>query len=126
MRKGKVVGLELEVLQYILDNSPITVREVAEEYGETHDLARTTILTIMERLRKKGYLTRKKQGGVFEYSPSIEKRDLMKSVVQEFFEKTMKGSLSPFVAYLGEKKDLSRKELKELEELVRDLKKGGK
>lgn len=123
MRRNKIAGQELELLQYVSDHAPVTVREVADGYGNDHDLARTTILTIMERLRQKGFLVRKKRDGVFAYSPAIEKGDLMKGVVKEFFEKTMKGSLSPFVAYLGEKKDMTPGELKELEALVKELKK---
>jgi predicted transcriptional regulator len=123
LRKNKIAGQELEVLQYVSDHAPITVRGVAESYGAEHDLARTTVLTIMERLRKKGFLTRKKQDGIFAYSPAMEKRDLMKGVVQDFFERTMRGSLSPFVAYLGEKKDMTPDELKQLEQLVKELKK---
>ncbi len=126
MRKKKIVGLELEVLQFVSDHAPISVRDVADDFGAGRDLARTTILTIMERLRKKGFLVRKKRDGLYVYSPSIEKPELMKGVVKDFFEQTLKGSLSPFVAYLGEKKDITKEELSQLEALVKDLKKESK
>jgi predicted transcriptional regulator len=126
MRKKNVAGQELAVLQFISDRAPATVREVADEYGVAHDLARTTVLTIMERLRKKGFLTRRKADGLYVYSPSLEKRELMKDVVKDFFEKTLGGSLSPLVAYLGDRKDLRPEELDELERLVEELKKDAK
>jgi predicted transcriptional regulator len=126
LRKKNVAGQELELLQHVSDHAPITVREVADGFGAEHDLARTTVLTIMERLRKKGFLVRRKSDGIFVYNPAIGKPELMKGVVKDFFEQTLKGSLSPFVAYLGEKKDLTSEELTQLEELVKDLKKEGK
>ena len=43
--------LELDVLQYVSDRHPISVREVAEYFAETTGRARTTLLTTMERLR---------------------------------------------------------------------------
>ncbi len=55
--------LELEVLQYIADHHPISVREVAAHFAETSGQARTTLLTVMERLRAKGYLKRRKAAG---------------------------------------------------------------
>jgi predicted transcriptional regulator len=109
---------EWEVLQYIMEHHPVTVREVAEPFAETHGHARTTVLTIMERLREKGYLTRRKVTGVNQYSPSKPRTDLMQGLVRDFVEKALGGSVSPFVAYLGEEARLSPEELSELKQLV--------
>jgi predicted transcriptional regulator len=121
---GKQTGVgdqELEVLRYITDHAPVTVREVAEDFGEKHGLARTTILTMMERLRKKGHLVRRKPGSSFEYLPAVSKQDLMRGLVQEFVEKTLGGSLTPFVAYLTDKSGLSDAEFSDLTRLVGKL-----
>lgn len=118
MKKPPVGEQELEVLRYVADNAPITVRQVAEQFGEPRKLARTTILTMMERLRQKGFLLRKKDGGVYEYSPAQAKSAVLQDLVQNFVEKTLGGSLSPFVAYLSEAKDLSDEEIAELKKLV--------
>ncbi|MBV9850219.1 MAG: BlaI/MecI/CopY family transcriptional regulator [Armatimonadetes bacterium] len=112
---------ELEVLRYVADHAPITVRAAAEQWGEPRGLARTTILTVMERLRKKGYLARHKAGGAFAYTPVIAKTDVLRGLVQNFVEKTLAGSLSPFVAYLADNKDLSPSELEALKRLVREM-----
>src|SRR5688500_6555756 len=75
---------QLEVLRFVTDHAPITVGAVAEQFGGPQGLARTTILTVMERLREKGYLTRAKRGGVFHYSPAIVKNDLLRNLVENF------------------------------------------
>ncbi|HZV20487.1 MAG TPA: BlaI/MecI/CopY family transcriptional regulator [Hyphomicrobiales bacterium] len=118
MKKPALGQQELEVLRYVADNAPISVRQVAEQFGEPRGLARTTILTMMERLRKKGFLTRRKGTGVFEYAPAVAKTEILHDLVQNFVEKTLGGSLSPFVAYLAESKDLSEDEINELKELI--------
>jgi predicted transcriptional regulator len=121
---GKQTGLgdqELEVLRYITDHAPVTVREVAEDFGERMGLARTTILTMMERLRKKGHLIRRKPGSTFEYLPAVSKQDLMRGLVHDFVEKTLGGSLTPFVAYLTDKQGLSDSEMSDLSRLVAKL-----
>jgi predicted transcriptional regulator len=101
----------------------VSVGEVAEEFAERKGLARTTILTVMERLRQKGYLKRRRRGGVYRYSPKIPKKDVIRSLVREFAERMLAGSPQPFVAYLAEDAELSDEEVKQLAELVRTLEK---
>ncbi len=112
---------ELELLRYVSDHAPLTVRAAAEQFGEPRGLARTTILTVMERLRKKNYLERRKNGGSFEYTPAIAKTDMLRGLVQTFVERTLAGSLTPFVAYLAENKDVSHSEMEALKALVREM-----
>jgi predicted transcriptional regulator len=75
----------------------------------------------MERLRKKGYLRRKKREGVFEYSPTLSRTDLLRNLVRDFVQKTLGGSVSPFVAFLAEERELSGEEIAGLKQLVREL-----
>lgn len=112
---------EMEVLRYITDHHPVTVRQVADHISQTKGHVRTTVLNVMERLREKGYLARKKTGGIFHYSPRLPKEELLRSLVGDFVTRTLGGSLSPFVAYLTQEAKLSREELEELRDLVRSL-----
>src|SRR5437660_8753719 len=113
---------ELEVWRYIADHAPVPAREVAGRFAEECGLARTTILTVMERLRKKGYLTRRRREGVFHYSPRVPPAEVVQGLVRHFVEKTLAGSVSPLVAYLGKSHPISDAELAELQRLVEELK----
>ena len=126
MKKPPLGDQELEVLRFVTDTAPITVREVADRYGTPRSIARTTILTVMERLRGKRYLMREKAGGVYKYAPAVPKAELLQDLVQEFVEKTLGGSLSPFAAYLAQANNLSREELAELSKTVAELESEGK
>lgn len=118
----KAVGdQELAVLRYVAEHGPVTVGEVAERYGEAQGLARSTILTVMERLRKKGHLTRQKVEGVFQYSSPVPASELLRGVVGDFVQRSLAGSLSPFVTYLSEAEDVSEEELKQLQDVVARL-----
>lgn len=121
--KTQLGSTEIEVLRYLGENSAQTVGEVADFFAKTTGQARTTILTIMERLRKKGYLTRKQVGGVFQYSPKVASSDLLRRLVKTFVQTTLGGSVSPFVAYLAEDEAVSEEDLQQLKQLVRDLEK---
>lgn len=111
---------ELAVFQFIQHQSPVTVREVADHFADSGK-ARTTILTVMERLREKGLLEREKVSGAFRYQPAVEASLVMKSLVGDFVQRVLGGSLSPFMAYMSEAKELTGEELSQLKEIVREL-----
>ena len=112
---------EMEILRYITDHHPVTVRQVADHVSQTKGQVRTTVLNVMERLRQKGYLARKKTDGIFHYSPRLPREELLRSLVGDFVARTLGGSLSPFVAYLTHEAKLSEEELAELRALVQTL-----
>ncbi|HZI13716.1 MAG TPA: BlaI/MecI/CopY family transcriptional regulator [Myxococcus sp.] len=119
--KKPVGEQELAVLRYVAEHGPATVGEVAERFGEPQGLARSTILTVMERLRLKGYLTRSKVEGVFQYASPVPAEELLRDVVGDFVQRTLSGSLSPFAAYLSEVEDVSDAELEQLQDVVARL-----
>ena len=119
--KAPLGSTEVAILRYIGDHHPIRVGEVAEHVASTTGQARTTVLTIMERLRRKGYLTRKRVEGVYRYSPKVAKTDMLRGLVEHFVDTALGGSVSPFVAYLAEGSPLSEGDLHTLKRLVHEM-----
>ena len=112
---------ELAVLRFIAERAPVPARDVIDKFAGEQELARTTILTKMERLRKKGFLTRKRLHGVFYYSPRVAQSEVLHGLVKDFVEKTLGGSLSPVVAYLVDTRNLTEEEAAVLRRLAEDL-----
>jgi len=112
---------ELALLRYVAERGPVTVAQAVEGFGAARGLARSTVLTMMDRLRAKGHLERRRAGGVFHYSSPASSGELLRGVVRSFVEKTLDGSVSPFVSYLVESAEVSNEELAELERLVAKL-----
>lgn len=112
---------ELDVLRYVMDHHPITVREVADHMAQAKGHTRTTVLNMMERLREKGYLLREKQEGVYRYSPAISQAQLLGSLVRDFVKNVLGGSLEPVVAYMAQEGRLSDDERQELEQIVEKM-----
>jgi len=122
MRNKTVGDQELALLQHIAEHEAASVGEVAATFGEPRGLARSTVLTMMERLRAKSYLKRRQgDGGVYRYSTTARQDDVVRNAVGSFVEKTLQGSVSPFVAWMSERKNVSADELAELEALVATL-----
>lgn len=121
-RRRETIGREeMQVLRYVADRHPVSVREVAEHVAATSGKARTTVLTVMERLREKGYLVRRRKGGVYRYSPRRSQADVLKSLVADFVREALGGSVSPFVAYLAEEAELNDEQVRALASLVSEL-----
>ena len=112
---------EMDILRYILDHHPVTVRSVSDHVAETKGHTRTTVLNVMERLRQKGYLKRDLVDGVYNYGPTAPKSQMQLSLVKDFVNLSLGGSLRPFMVYLTEQAEVSDQEIDELKELVSDL-----
>ena len=112
---------EMDILRYILDHHPVTVRSVSDHVAETKGHTRTTVLNVMERLRQKGYLKRDLVDGVYNYGPTAPKSQMQLSLVRDFVNLSLGGSLRPFMVYLTEQAEVSDQEIDELKELVSGL-----
>jgi predicted transcriptional regulator len=121
MPESTIGEQELALLRHIADADPATVGEVVDTFGRNRDLARSTVLTMMERLRKKGYLVRRLSDGVYRYRAHATSAELLQGAVERFVERHLGGSVSPFLAYLSDTRDLSDAELKELADVVERL-----
>jgi predicted transcriptional regulator len=121
MRKPSLGEQELALLRHIADHAPVSVSEVAQGYGLPRGLARTTVQTMMERLRRKGRLTREKARGSYRYRPAEAKADLQQGLVRDFVQRALGGSLEPFVSYLMGDARLTGEEARVLEGMVRRM-----
>lgn len=118
MRKPTLGNLELEILRYVTEHAPVSVGQVTEGFAVPRGLSRSTVNTSIERLFKKGYLTRVSEGDVFHYSAAVPSEEVLGSLVEQFVETTLAGSLRPFATYFARKQALSPSEVAELRELV--------
>jgi predicted transcriptional regulator len=116
--KANITRAELEILRFVMDHEPVTVRQVADEMADRKGIARTTTQTLMDRLRAKEYLKRAEAGNLNLYSLAVEKGELLKALMDDFVETALGGSLSPFAAYLIEKADLTDEQAAELHRIL--------
>jgi predicted transcriptional regulator len=124
-KRSRLGELELEVLKLIWERQRCSVQEVAEILDKRRGYARTTVLTVMQRLHRKGFLKRVKVGGVFRYSPTEKRTKVVSRLVGQFVDKVLDGSALPFVTYLTESKCLTKEQVSALRRIAEDLE-GGK
>ena len=125
----EVGPLELEVIGLISAGGALSVTQIqAELKAAGHNLAYTTVMTVLVRLHKKGHVTREKEGRQFLYS-AAKKKDSSAFNIFERVKNSLFGSekLKPILSLLESDDGLSRIELEALKEAVEArLKKRGR
>lgn len=108
---------ELEILQILWNDQPLTVREVYEIISQTKNVGYTTVLKQMQRMveKEKGLLTRYKEGKVHYYSAAIQKTEVQTSSLNRFVDAVFNGSTSDLIMHALGNQPTSRAELEELE-----------
>jgi predicted transcriptional regulator len=123
MKHKSITPAEVAILHYILAHQPVTVRQVAEYMAEKHGHARTTVLTHMERLRQRHILERTEVEGVNQYRAIRPPAELLTGLVRDFVDQILGGAVSPLVAYLTQRSDLTDAEIEALESAVARIEK---
>ncbi len=117
-KKEQSLGqLELEVLRLIWERQGCTVPQAAEVLAKEKGYARTTILTVMQRLHKKGFLRREKTDGVFCYWPTEQKATVLGNLAKKFVDRIFEGSPASLIQHLAES-DVSAEELTQIQKII--------
>ena len=118
--------LELEVWQVLWDAGPLAGGGVRDALESTRTLTYQSVMTILGIMEEKGYVTRKKSGGRFEYSARITKPTTAKRMMRDLVDRLFDGSTASAMINLLESSDLSDQELKDLQEEVKRTQQKGK
>jgi BlaI family transcriptional regulator, penicillinase repressor len=92
--------LEMMCLRVLWSLEEANVRAVQEQLAETRSLAYTTVMTALDRLARRGLISRRKVGRAFLYVP-IESRDVVqRRALDEFLAGYFDGSEQQLLEFL--------------------------
>jgi BlaI family penicillinase repressor len=109
--------LELEVMKILWDRGRSSVLQVSQHLSKQKGYARTTILTILQRLHKKGFLKRKKEDGVYRYEPTQKRQQVMGRLLSQFIDRVFDGSSTSLVQQLTGAK-MSEEEMDQIKAII--------
>jgi predicted transcriptional regulator len=93
--------LELECMKAIWLEAAVTVLQVQASLKEKRPLAYTTILTVLDRLAKKGALQRVKKGKAYYYEPGLSFVESRNTAVTQLVDFYFQGSTDRLLHYLS-------------------------
>jgi BlaI family transcriptional regulator, penicillinase repressor len=113
--------LEIRVLQLVWQEQPCTERQISDLVQKERSVGRTTVLKTMQRLEAKGLLARSEGEGSIRYRAAVDQQRVLPALIGRFVEHVLGGSAEPLVAYLGNLKKLSAKDLEALRAIARKI-----
>lgn len=75
--------LEAAIMQRLWDGGPATVRQVHSDLLPQRQLAYNTVLTVVDNLYKKGWLTREPTGRAHRYTPTVTREEYTAQVMRD-------------------------------------------
>lgn len=109
---------ELEVMQAVWAcEAPAARADIEAILYQTHPMAMTTLLTLLTRLRERGFLTIEKNSRRSYYTPCVSREEYLAAQSKTFIEKLCGGNVSVFANALCSS-GLSKEELAELRDML--------
>jgi BlaI family penicillinase repressor len=92
--------LELECLKVLWKLGEGSVRDVRAGLTANRNLAYTTVMTVLDRLERKGGVARRKVGRSFRYAPVLSREGLRRLAIRDLVNSFFEGSESALLKYL--------------------------
>lgn len=92
--------LELAIMKSLWQRQDALVRDVQRDLLPTRPLAYTTVMTVLDRLFKKGLVRRRKKSRAHLYEPTVSESEARADAVEGLVEKYFEGSAADLMSYL--------------------------
>ena len=117
---------EHSVLEALWDESPLTVGQIVERVQSRSDWHENTIKTLLLRLVNKRAVRRRKDGKRFFYEPLVTKQAVVGTEAEGLLSRFFNGQMPALVAHFADQKKLSRRDIEEMEAILKRLKKNAR
>ena len=107
------------LMECLWEHAPCTGRQAVEDLRIRAGWSRSTTLTMLRRMTEKGFITCDENGSVLQYSPLIERDAAVQQETGSFLSRVYNGSVSMLVSAMAKQQKLSKNELEELREILR-------
>ena len=126
MEKIDLAPAEWNIMECLWERAPQTGRELTERLEKSVGWSRSTTLTLLRRMVGKGVVTCDTEGAKNTFSPAVRREDAAEQETETFLDRVYQGSLSLMVSAMTQKKSISKEEIDELYELLRQMEEGRK
>lgn len=108
---------ELDLLKILWELGEASVRDVRERLSQRRAAAFNTVQTQLRNMEEKGLVAHRAEGRTFIYWPIYTREQMSSRLLDKVFD----GALDQLVLSMLHAKDASDSELKELEQLIADV-----
>jgi predicted transcriptional regulator len=117
---------EHHVLEALWGASPLTVGQIVERVQAKTEWHENTIKTLLARLTRKKAVRRKKDGKRFFYEPLVTREVIVATETQGLLSRFFRGQMPALIAHFADQRQLSRRDIEEMEAILKRLKKNAR
>jgi BlaI family transcriptional regulator, penicillinase repressor len=113
---------EWEVMKFVWAHAPATTNDVVDALTRTTDWKPKTVMSLLNRLVKKGALGFEKKSRVYEYRPLVAQEECARAEGRSFIHRVYNGQLKPMLVGFLSQARLSPEDIKELKRILDERK----
>lgn len=117
---GRIGSLQLAVLRVLWRDGESTVDEICRELPPEHDVAYSTVSTVLSRLLDRDVVSRRKEGRSYRYRAELEEEEVRGSMVEELMDRVFGGDPAQMVGHLLRREEIGDADLDRLRELIEE------
>lgn len=114
---------EFDLLAFLANHNGLTVREIYDQFGRGRDYVRGTIVKAMDRLHRKGLVSREPSELGFRYRTQQGADEMDRQLVESFVRDRFGGRIKPIANFLAETDALDAEEIEQLRAMLNELEK---
>ena len=116
---ARVTETELQILDLLWDQPAQTIRSLCEAIYEDASPSRyATVQSLLERLEKKGWVSRDRSGYKHQFSAARDRSDFIGQQIQGVADAVCDGSVAALLGQLARSGRLTAKDRKQLRRLI--------
>jgi BlaI family penicillinase repressor len=116
---------EEQIMAIFWKSGELLIRDILDQIADPKP-PYTTLASSIKLLEKKGYLKHRMYGTVNLYSPIISQDEYSKKSFNRMVKTFFDGSVGNFLSFMVKEKNISDKEINELQELIDKMDKSSK
>jgi BlaI family penicillinase repressor len=120
-RIHRLGDLQLRIMKVLWERGEAAVSDVHESLGHA-EFAYTTLATMLRKMEARGLVTHRTEGRSFVYKANVAAEAVSRGMADHLVDRIFEGSLFEVVNHLLHTRDVSRKELAQLEKLIAERK----
>jgi len=118
----RISDAEHAVMEVLWEESPLTAQDVAERVPTERGWSANTVKTLLGRLLAKNVIAHEEEGRRYLYRPLVEREDYVAGESQRLIDRLFGGKLTPLVAHLADRDQLTAQDIAEIEAILKELK----
>jgi len=121
-KKYELTEGEWAIVRAVWDNEPCAAPAVQEALQKRKGWSYSTVKTMMDRMAAKGLLKTERIRNLILYRSIVTKKKAQKGEIMRAVKRAFDGALTPMMQFLLDNNSLSKRELGELEKLIKSKK----